>query len=191
MAAAAKRYEGTHDFRNLCKECCSSRGPSCHGPVCPSSSPYHAHCHRPIRPIIFEIKGLAFLYHQVRCMMTVLLLIGQKLEAPEIVDQVLDVERNPRKPMYSTVVDFPLVLFHCHFEVLSWHREAEEVNHSLATLQQHWTQIAVKTQVPPLTRTEICGPKISRFSSICLSLELTVMLSQPLSVKPAFERGQD
>uniref|UniRef100_A0A8C7HRG7 tRNA pseudouridine synthase n=1 Tax=Oncorhynchus kisutch TaxID=8019 RepID=A0A8C7HRG7_ONCKI len=167
MAAAAKRYEGTHDFRNLCKECCSSRGPSCHGPVCPSCSPYHAHCHRPIRPIIFEIKGLAFLYHQ----------------APEIVDQVLDVERNPRKPMY--VVDFPLVLFHCHFEVLSWCREAEEVNHSLATLQQHWTQIAVKTQSMEHKA------KISQFSSICLSLELTVMLSQPLSVKPAFERGQD
>uniref|UniRef100_A0AAZ3R0B4 Uncharacterized protein n=1 Tax=Oncorhynchus tshawytscha TaxID=74940 RepID=A0AAZ3R0B4_ONCTS len=80
MTAAAKRYEGTHDFRNLCKE-------------------------------------------------------------------FLDVERNPRKTMYSTVVDFPLVLFHCHFEVLSWCREAEEVNHSLATLQQHWTQIAVKTQI--------------------------------------------
>ena len=33
-------------------------------------------------------------------MMAVLLLIGQKLEAPDIIDQLLDVEKNPRKPQY-------------------------------------------------------------------------------------------
>lgn len=37
---------------------------------------------------------------QVRCMMAVLLLIGQKLEVPEIIDQLLDVQNNPRKPQY-------------------------------------------------------------------------------------------
>lgn len=37
---------------------------------------------------------------QVRCMMAVLLLIGQKLEAPDIINQLLDVENNPRKPQY-------------------------------------------------------------------------------------------
>lgn len=39
-------------------------------------------------------------YPQVRCMMAVLLLIGQKLEAPDIIDQLLEVEKNPRKPQY-------------------------------------------------------------------------------------------
>lgn len=33
-------------------------------------------------------------------MMAVLLLIGQKLEAPEIIDQLVDVKNNPRKPQY-------------------------------------------------------------------------------------------
>lgn len=37
---------------------------------------------------------------QVRCMMALLLLIGQKLEAPEIINQLLDVQSNPRKPQY-------------------------------------------------------------------------------------------
>lgn len=40
---------------------------------------------------------------QVRCMMALLLLIGQKLEAPEIIDQLLDVQSNPRKPQYRLV----------------------------------------------------------------------------------------
>lgn len=44
-------------------------------------------------------------------------------------------------------VDYPLVLYDCHFEGLSWKKETEEVNHVLSVLQQHWTQSAVKTHV--------------------------------------------
>lgn len=44
-------------------------------------------------------------------------------------------------------VDYPLVLYDCHFEGLSWKQENEEVNHVLSALQQHWTQSAVKTHV--------------------------------------------
>lgn len=40
---------------------------------------------------------------QVRCMMAVLLLIGQQLEAPEVIDQLLDVNKHPRKPQYRWV----------------------------------------------------------------------------------------
>lgn len=47
----------------------------------------------------------------------------------------------------SMAVDYPLVLYDCHFEALSWKQEAEEVNHVLSSLQQHWTQSAVKTHV--------------------------------------------
>ncbi|XP_016380519.1 tRNA pseudouridine(38/39) synthase-like [Sinocyclocheilus rhinocerous] len=96
---------------------------------------------------VFQVKGLAFLYHQVRCMMALLLHIGQKLEAPEIIDQLLDVEKNPRKPQYSMAVDYPLVLYDCHFEGVNWRNETEEENHVLNSLHQHWVQNAVKTQV--------------------------------------------
>lgn len=47
----------------------------------------------------------------------------------------------------SMAVDYPLVLYDCHFEGLSWKQENEEVNHVLSALQQHWTQSAVKTHV--------------------------------------------
>lgn len=51
-------------------------------------------------------------------------------------------------PLFSSMaVDYPLVLYDCHFEGLSWQQEAEEANHVLAALQQHWTQSAVKTHV--------------------------------------------
>ncbi len=45
-------------------------------------------------------------------MMALLLLIGQKLEAPEIIDQLLDVEKNPRKPQYRWIV---FQYFHSYF----------------------------------------------------------------------------
>uniref|UniRef100_A0A3B3Z969 Uncharacterized protein n=1 Tax=Periophthalmus magnuspinnatus TaxID=409849 RepID=A0A3B3Z969_9GOBI len=78
MTEAAKRYEGTHDFRNLCK---------------------------------------------------------------------MDVGNGvPAKPQTASM-DYPLVLFDCHFDSLSWTQEKEEVNYTLAMLQQHWTQSAVRASV--------------------------------------------
>ncbi|XP_013863108.1 tRNA pseudouridine(38/39) synthase [Austrofundulus limnaeus] len=151
MAEAAKRYEGTHDFRNLCKmdvgngvlqferTILSATIQPVHRKLESSTDQYDL--------FVFEIKGLAFLYHQVRCMMAVLLLIGQKLESPDIIDQLMDVTNNPRKPQYSMAVDYPLVLYDCHFEGLSWQLEADEVNHVLSSLQQHWTQSAVRAHV--------------------------------------------
>ncbi|XP_074519465.1 tRNA pseudouridine(38/39) synthase [Halichoeres trimaculatus] len=151
MAEAAKRYEGTHDFRNICKMDVGNGVLQFERTILSASV-------KPVQPqcdsskdqydvFIFEIKGLAFLYHQVRCMMALLLLIGQKLEAPDIINQLLDVQSNPRKPQYSMAVDYPLVLYDCHFEGLSWQHEKEEVNYVLSALQQHWTQSAVKAHV--------------------------------------------
>jgi len=44
-------------------------------------------------------------------------------------------------------VDYPLVLYDCHFEGLSWTQETEEGTHILSALQQHWTQSTVRTHV--------------------------------------------
>lgn len=44
-------------------------------------------------------------------------------------------------------VDYPLVLYDCHFEGLSWRWEEDEVNHVLSVLQQQWTQCAVRSHV--------------------------------------------
>ncbi|KAF7204295.1 tRNA pseudouridine(38/39) synthase isoform X2 [Nothobranchius furzeri] len=151
MADAAKRYEGTHDFRNLCKMDVGNGVLQFERTILSATV-------KPLQPqqvsstdqwdfFVFEIKGLAFLYHQVRCMMAVLLLIGQKLEAPDIIDELLDVKNNPRKPQYSMAVDYPLVLYNCHFDGLTWQTEADEVNHVLSSLQQHWTQSAVRAHV--------------------------------------------
>ena len=63
----------------------------------------------------FTVHGSAFLWHQVRCMAAVLFLVGQGLESLSIVDELLDVEKNPGRPIYEMASDAPLVLWDCVF----------------------------------------------------------------------------
>jgi tRNA pseudouridine38/39 synthase len=63
----------------------------------------------------FTLHGSAFLWHQVRHMVAILFLVGQRLEKPSIVAELLDVEKNPRRPTYEMASDTPLVLWDCVF----------------------------------------------------------------------------
>ncbi|OJI99903.1 hypothetical protein ASPVEDRAFT_51197 [Aspergillus versicolor CBS 583.65] len=64
---------------------------------------------------VFTLQGSAFLWHQVRHMVGILFLVGQGLESPSAVRELLDVSNNPRKPMYEMASDAPLVLWDCVF----------------------------------------------------------------------------
>lgn len=63
----------------------------------------------------FNLHGSAFLWHQVRHMVAILFLVGQGLESPSIVPELLDIAKNPRKPTYAMADDAPLVLWDCIF----------------------------------------------------------------------------
>ena len=45
-----------------------------------------------------NVRGSAFLWHQVRCMSSVLFMVGLGRESTSIVAELLDLERTPRKP---------------------------------------------------------------------------------------------
>jgi tRNA pseudouridine38/39 synthase len=144
MRLAAKKLEGLHDFRNFCKIDPSKQMPSCErrithadveevkqqgGPV--SFDTEHAlrgfvdeHAAFENRPLprgcgpqvySFNVHGSAFLWHQVRHMAAILFLVGQGLEPPTVVDDLLDIESNPGRPMYEMASDSPLVLWDCIF----------------------------------------------------------------------------
>ena len=73
----------------------------------------------------FTLHGSAFLWHQVRHMVSILFLIGQGLETPNIIDELLDVRKNPCKPHYEMADDAPLVLWDCIFPSNSTDRPTE------------------------------------------------------------------
>ncbi|KAL3671455.1 hypothetical protein V7S43_003377 [Phytophthora oleae] len=116
MRKAAQHLVGKHDFRNFCRI-----DPNCHvyernvrsfeivecpGQRAEDPSQQMYRC---------EIFGRAFLWHQVRCMVEVLFLIGSGREDPSIIPQLLDIAQTPRKPQYDMASDLPLVLHDCYF----------------------------------------------------------------------------
>ncbi|KAF9768940.1 hypothetical protein IL306_013708 [Fusarium sp. DS 682] len=137
MREAAKRYEGEHDFRNFCKidpgkqitnfvrtiyeadieevKDVSSALPYLSGPqfVPAGGLPNDATVYPKVYS--FNVRGSAFLWHQIRHMVAVLFLAGQKLETPDVVTKLLDVKANPCKPNYVMADEVPLVLWDCIF----------------------------------------------------------------------------
>ena len=70
----------------------------------------------------FLIKGNAFLYHQVRCTVGILFLIGRGLEPSTVVRDMLDLNVIPSKPCYEMAPDTPLVLSDAGYpdELIQW-----------------------------------------------------------------------
>lgn len=135
MRDAAKRYEGEHDFRNLCKIDPGKQitnfvrtiyeSDIVEVPNVNSALPYLADqqyapgggidgtAHPKV--YYFHVRGSAFLWHQIRHMVAVLFLVGQGLEKSEIVSQLVDVATNPCKPNFAMADEVPLVLWDCVF----------------------------------------------------------------------------
>ncbi|KAI5287280.1 hypothetical protein KEM54_006107 [Ascosphaera aggregata] len=139
MRKAAKYLEGEHDFRNFCKVDPSKQIKNHVRKIYyaniekldPVTSPLAYLAREEFAPkrsssisttentvtsaaaevYTFTVHGSAFLWHQVRQMVGILFLIGQGLESPELVLQLLDVENMPRRPAYDLASDVPLVLW--------------------------------------------------------------------------------
>ncbi|EGP91152.1 unnamed protein product [Zymoseptoria tritici ST99CH_1A5] len=115
MQQAAAKYEGLHDFRNFCKVDASKQIGNFERRI------FHAGIHKVEGtgegPELywFEVRGSAFLWHQVRHLVAVVFLVGQGYEDPSVVDYLLDVEKTPGKPAYEMASDVPLVLWDCIF----------------------------------------------------------------------------
>ncbi|OQO06538.1 hypothetical protein B0A48_08321 [Cryoendolithus antarcticus] len=150
MQSAAKKYEGLHDFRNFCKIDASKQIENFERGV------FHAGVHRveaedqpaslvgvgaeanrgaggqlsTSTPQLywFEVRGSAFLWHQVRHLVAILFLVGQDWEKPELVDQLLDVSMTPGRPMYDMASDVPLVLWDCIFPDLEKLQQADHAD---------------------------------------------------------------
>ncbi|XP_037090899.1 tRNA pseudouridine(38/39) synthase-like [Pollicipes pollicipes] len=146
MQAAADRLCGHHDFRNICKM-----------DVGNGVLEYRRHLRQvTVRPLEggaddgyqmcqLVVRGNAFLWHQIRCMMAVLFLVGEHLEDASVVDQLLDVQANPRKPQYSMASELPLNLYDVEYDSVAWHHDPAVLLEVTETLQRLWTETAVRS----------------------------------------------
>ncbi|KAK3812320.1 MAG: pseudouridine synthase [Benniella sp.] len=129
MRAGAAHFLGTHDFRNFCKYDASKTIENYDRTVLAISiDPVRDHEFSQKESHQFyqmTLRGTAFLWHQVRCMMAVLFAIGNGLEEPEVIPQMMDLKLCPAKPNYDMASELPLVLYDCHFENVEWQYQNE------------------------------------------------------------------
>ncbi|XP_019625002.1 PREDICTED: tRNA pseudouridine(38/39) synthase-like [Branchiostoma belcheri] len=147
MHLAAQKLVGEHDFRNFCKMDVANgvvtfirRIMSTRVHVTGEETGGYQMCE-------FQVVGNAFLWHQVRCMVAVLFLIGQGQEEPSIVDDLLDIDRNPRKPQYHMASELPLVLYDSTFDGVSWIYDHDTHEQTLHHLQKVWCGHVIKTNI--------------------------------------------
>ncbi|KAG6360609.1 hypothetical protein INS49_011673 [Diaporthe citri] len=111
MRKAAKMFEACTTSATSARSTPRSRSPTLCGFRDPTAEPGVAHP----KVYYFHVRGSAFLWHQIRCMVAVLFLVGQGLEDPGVVAELLDPDRHPRRPNYVLADDRPLVLWDCVF----------------------------------------------------------------------------
>lgn len=139
MKEACTYLVGTHDFRNFCKLDASKQitnftrtilrceiSPLTSGPpsttlTAPASPPPSSSSSSSSRYVdsgsyVLDLEGTAFLWHQVRCITAILLLIGQGHEQPTLIRTLLDTASTPTKPVYEMADDWPLTLYDCEFK---------------------------------------------------------------------------
>ncbi|KAJ7682881.1 pseudouridine synthase [Mycena rosella] len=176
MSEAASLLVGGHDFRNFCKLDPAKQLTTYRrqimsadiNPVAGTAAGMH----------VLDLKGSAFLYHQVRHIMAVLFLVGAGLEPPAVVTALLNVEAGAEgdpalpvvdtRPEYQMADALPLMLYACHYApgAVEWQAE-EDVDadglggvyqqlHSIharadmyATLDREFLHIAAVHHAPP------------------------------------------
>lgn len=129
------------------------------------------------------ITGQAFLWHQIRCIVTVLFLIGQGLEKISIISELLDVSGHPRKPQYTMAAEFPLILFDCAYDNddIQWQYDADSDSDTVRSMQTAWAQHSIRAAMLRRMLSELGGSGQLQTSGL-------VPGHPPRTYKPLFER---
>ena len=90
-----------------------------------------------------QIVGQAFLWHQIRCIVEVLFMIGRGLEEPSVVSELLDAEKYPGKPSYPLAAEQPLVLHDCGYPNMSVGYAAQNTWTVTCQLELQWEDLTL------------------------------------------------
>lgn len=175
MRQACKELVGLHDFRNFCKIDASKQLTNFKrrifhadveetSPLTVPSFLSHAALQngsvtQQPKMYAFVLHGSAFLWHQVRSIVAIIFLIGQRLESPALITQLLDISTNPTRPKYEMASDAPLVLWDCIFPHESEVQSSEERQHGYED-RLEWVYVGDEGGMEPksLTKPKGGGP---------------------------------
>lgn len=161
MIQAAQFLEGEHDFRNFCWMDVVSVTNFVRNVY--SAKIFDVETEKIIeiqqqeiseqhRMCFLEITANAFLYHQIRCIMSVLIVIGAGFESPHLVTQLFDFQQYPRKPFYALANPLPLVLWECEFN----NTDIQKLNIDSFAYDQILSELKNEANIARI-RISICG----------------------------------
>ena len=149
MKQACKYLIGEHDFRNLCKMAVNNGVLNYKRTIFSAeiNCTEENHCYSMCE---LTIIGQAFLWHQIRCIVAILFLVGEGKEQPEIIEKLLNIEICPNKPQYCMAAEFPLILFDCQYsdhDIEEWQFENQAIIDLVKHLQMLWSQQEIKANM--------------------------------------------
>uniref|UniRef100_A0A0D3FJ63 tRNA pseudouridine synthase n=1 Tax=Oryza barthii TaxID=65489 RepID=A0A0D3FJ63_9ORYZ len=162
MQKAALKFIGEHDYRNFCKMDAANVSNFRRHITDFNISAYDQRSNYDELWAI-TIKGSAFLWHQVRCMVAVLFLIGQGLESPCIVDSLLDITKTPRKPQYKMASEIPLILRSCLFDEVNFMCSSEASQALIEHLKDEYHQYMLQAAIFCEALSCLCSPEPDPF----------------------------
>lgn len=124
MQESAALLLGEHDFRNFCKRDPSKEITNYVRTILESR--IEPVSEGPFQMYRYVIKGTAFLYHQVRCTMALLFLVGSGKESPEIISYLLNHLDEEWRPTYQMASEIPLVLVDCGFDKIKFEKSCPD-----------------------------------------------------------------
>ena len=152
---ALEKLKGEHDFRNFCKIDGSKQIKNFKRSINdvwvddPHTSENDSNLH------VVNIRGSAFLYHQVRCLMAIVFLIGSEKEPLTIIEDLMRVSKSENendsdlpiiesKPNYELANDLPLCLYDCIFpsNKVNWRTSPDNIDIKDDDEQIHRTSAA-------------------------------------------------
>ncbi|EGC33127.1 hypothetical protein DICPUDRAFT_154861 [Dictyostelium purpureum] len=151
MKEAGNHYLGEHDFSNFCKM--DIENVKSFKRVILEFSIEPVNNHNDL--YVATIKGYAFLWHQIRCMMAMLFLIGQKKFPVSIIPELLDTSNGITKPPYEMASEIPLVLFDCGYEDLEFIIDNDAQERTLSVMNNLYNQFLIKSQVINLMKSNL------------------------------------
>ncbi|XP_048751243.1 uncharacterized protein LOC125662947 isoform X2 [Ostrea edulis] len=167
MQEAVDKLIGEHDYRNFCKMDVGNGVVNYTRKIVSAEISTADEAEEGYQMCELTIVGLAFLWHQIRCIVAMLFMIGQGKEKPEIIDELLDVEKNPRKPQYTMASELPLNLFDAEFAAdVEWIYEADWHEENIKHLQQVWAQHTIRASMIKKMLEEMDKAKVETDSDI-------------------------
>jgi tRNA pseudouridine38/39 synthase len=138
MREALQYLKGKHDFRNLCKmdvEKVYNFERLIHDVQLITTNDNNV-CY-------FQILGQAFLWHQIRCIVSILFMVGRGQEEPSIVTELLAVDQHPGKPSYALAPERPLVLHQCGYHDLQLGYSTQNLWATSCELERQWEELVL------------------------------------------------